>query len=242
MTALADAVVRRVGPRLLEQARALAVEELAVTAGRIAARVGDPALARPCAPRAALQLVSAEGWRRVEGEILGRADLLAHLLAGEHEPEIERAFEAAGVALVPPLLEGVETSCDGPECLAQPCAHVAALLAAFCERCDEDPFALLVWRGRPREELAASLRARRTASVAAPPADEPLPLDASFWRARRDVPWPDAHRPGSARPDALLVELGAPPESVGGDEARDRLAELYRAMATGPAQSEAAET
>jgi uncharacterized Zn finger protein len=48
---------------------------------------------------------------------------------------------------------------------ANPCKHTAAVYYILAERFDEDPFALFTLRGRTKEELVESLRARRTTSA-----------------------------------------------------------------------------
>jgi uncharacterized Zn finger protein len=48
-----------------------------------------------------------------------------------------------------------------------PCKHIAAVFYLLAEAFDGDPFAILAWRGREREELLANLHALRAASSAA---------------------------------------------------------------------------
>jgi uncharacterized Zn finger protein len=51
--------------------------------------------------------------------------------------------------------------------MAVPCKHLAATFYLLAESFDDDPFAILAWRGREREDLLANLQAARTAG---PPA------------------------------------------------------------------------
>src|SRR6202012_4876550 len=50
-----------------------------------------------------------------------------------------------------------------------PCKHVAAVCYVLAEAFDDDPFAMLAWRGKSRDELLAALRGMgaRTADGAA---------------------------------------------------------------------------
>jgi hypothetical protein len=45
---------------------------------------------------------------------------------------------------------------------AFPCKHLAATFYLLAESFDDDPFAILAWRGREREDLLANLAAART--------------------------------------------------------------------------------
>jgi hypothetical protein len=46
-----------------------------------------------------------------------------------------------------------------------PCKHLAAVFYLLAERFDEDPFALLAWRGRTREDLLTHLNANPTGAA-----------------------------------------------------------------------------
>ena len=59
--------------------------------------------------------------------------------------------------------------CSCPD-WAVPCKHVAAVCYLLAEAFDEDPFAILAWRGREREDLLANLHAARGAGGPSPPA------------------------------------------------------------------------
>lgn len=104
---------------------------------------------------------------------------------------------------------------------AVPCKHLAATFYLLAESFDEDPFAILAWRGREREDLLANLAAAR-ADGAAPAADhaeqvaQPLTdcLDRYYARqADINVPSPPA-TPSTALldqlPDTGLSARGRP--------------------------------
>src|SRR5205809_528217 len=70
------------------------------------------------------------------------------------------------------------------ECSCQtwqkPCGHLAATCYALAESFDADPFGILAWRGRSREELLERLRSLRVADLGLTRATPPLPATASF--------------------------------------------------------------
>ena len=105
-----------------------------------------------------LPLTTAQ-WRRVEEALGGQALFRAKLLAGEMPPEIEEVFAACGTPLFPRSARDLDLFCSCPD-WEVPCKHLAAVCYVLAERFDEDPFAMLAWRGRGREELLAALRRR----------------------------------------------------------------------------------
>ena len=79
-------------------------------------------------------------------------------------------------------------SCSCPD-WEVPCKHLAAVCYVLAEAFDDDPFGMLAWRGKGREELLAALR-RLTGGRPQPEAGRPViemtdaPLDAAaagFW-------------------------------------------------------------
>jgi uncharacterized Zn finger protein len=212
-------------------ARRGTVHDLTIAPGLVSARV-DGSRPRPYAVEIEVDVLTEAEWERVEAEIAAQAGFLALLLAGEMPPQLEDAFAAAGASLFPRNARELRTRCSCPDA-ANPCKHVAAVLYALAERFDADPWLILAWRGRDRAALTASLRARRAAQLAPAPPSGELPLDGGFWRARRGIRLAGGPRPGRARPDAFLVELGPPPASAGGEAAAARLRELYAALGRG---------
>jgi uncharacterized Zn finger protein len=76
-------------------------------------------------------------------------------------------FAACGTPLFPRSARDLEMSCSCPD-WGVPCKHLAAVCYVLAEKFDDDPFAMLAWRGRGREELLGALRRR-------PAAQEPGP-------------------------------------------------------------------
>jgi uncharacterized Zn finger protein len=135
-------------------------------------------------------------WGQVEDAMRARVAFAARLLAGEVPSELEEVFDTAGVALLPRTWRDVQAACTCPD-WGDPCKHVAAVLYVLADRLDDDPWLLLQWRGRGRDELLAHLRP----SVARPSTPPWWPLVPG-----RGVPEP-------ARADELgLVE--APDEPI----------------------------
>jgi uncharacterized Zn finger protein len=137
-----------------------------------------------------------------------------------------------------------------------PCKHLAAVCYVLAEEFDRDPFGMLAWRGKPRDELLAVLRRIQSGAAgpgrgqdAAPdhpgpagptgrnPVDVPAPpleecLD-GFWspglspaRLRALAAVPDA-----AAPDLLLRMFPPPPVQVRGQDLADVLAPAYERLA-----------
>ncbi|WP_422773893.1 SWIM zinc finger family protein [Plantactinospora sp. WMMC1484] len=96
-------------------------------------------------------------WARIETQLAAQALFSARLLAGELPPELEELFAEAGAPLFPAGIDELAQRCDCPD-FAVPCKHLAATFYLLAEAFDADPFQLLRWRGRDREQLLARLR------------------------------------------------------------------------------------
>lgn len=105
-------------------------------------------------------------WEAIEDAMRSRVAFGARLLAGEVPPELEVLFDDVGVALLPARWSDVRATCSCPD-WESPCKHVAAALYVFADRLDDDPWLLLTWRGRTRDELLGHLRAGAPDAAAA---------------------------------------------------------------------------
>jgi uncharacterized Zn finger protein len=76
--------------------------------------------------------------------------------------QIEEVFAACGTPLFPRSARDLEMSCSCPD-WGVPCKHLAAVCYVLAEKFDDDPFAMLAWRGRGREELLGALRRQSAA-------------------------------------------------------------------------------
>lgn len=89
---------------------------------------------------------------QVFAEELGReAGFAAALDSGELPVELVEHADQAGVELVPGPAD-LETACEC-DAWAQPCVHALALVHQLAWHLDGDPYALLLLRGRTREQL-----------------------------------------------------------------------------------------
>ncbi len=194
---------------------------------------------RPKPYRVRIQVLplTARQWQRAEAALAAQALFRAKLLAGEMPHEIEDVFADCGTPLFPRSAADMEMSCSCPD-WGVPCKHLAAVCYVLAEAFDEDPFGMLAWRGRGREELLAALRKAGAPEPAAPRpvievTDRPLAdcLD-DFWtpglsQARlRALP-----AAAATVPDLLLRSFEPPPVAVGGKDLADLLAPAYQRLA-----------
>ena len=97
----------------------------------------------------------------LERELAGNAWYLAKLLAGEMPDDIEDVFAGVGLSLFPASAGELSLDCSCPD-WEVPCKHLAATFYLLAESFDDDPFRILAWRGRPREDLLDNLNAARS--------------------------------------------------------------------------------
>ncbi|MEV4231060.1 SWF or SNF family helicase [Streptomyces bobili] len=155
----------RTGRRL---ARAGAVGAVSVRPGRITAVVQDRDGTGYRAD-VLLDVLTDAQWDRFLDLTVERAGHVAALLDREMPPHLVEDAETAGIELLPGLgdLEA-ECGCDAWD----HCGHTAALCYQVARLLDQDPFVLLLLRGRAEQALLADLQAR---STAVPTEPEPAP-------------------------------------------------------------------
>jgi uncharacterized Zn finger protein len=162
-----------------------------------------------------------ELWATLEEAVAAQAVHRAKLLAGEMPTEIEELFASLGVDLFP---RDLDMDCSCPD-WGFPCKHLSAVLYLLAESFDDDPFLVLAWRGRTREQLLGSLADE-------PSGPDPLRVeDVPFADRLADfyAPGATAHRPErrqTANAPDLLLRVFPPPAGL----AR-ALAPAYRALA-----------
>ena len=136
------------------------VMEFELGTGKVRARVQGSRPAPYQVRIGVLPLTTAQ-WRSVTEALGAQALFRAKLLAGEMPHEIEDVFAACGTPLFPRSARDLEMSCSCPD-WGVPCKHLAAVCYVLAEKFDDDPFAMLAWRGRGRDELLGALRRRRS--------------------------------------------------------------------------------
>jgi uncharacterized Zn finger protein len=140
-----------------------------VTAGLVSALVQGSRV-QPYRVRIGLDAFGQPEWAAAERALAGSAWYSAKLLAAEMPEDIEDVFAGLGLALFPASAAELSMYCSCPD-WEVPCKHIAAVFYLLAETFDADPFRILAWRGREREELLAGLHAARgalTPSAAAP--------------------------------------------------------------------------
>ncbi|HEY8654996.1 MAG TPA: SWIM zinc finger family protein [Dermatophilaceae bacterium] len=180
-------------------------------------------------------------WAKVEVTLAEQAVHSARLLAGEMPDDLEDVFLAAGAPLFPQRAKDLTLSCSCPD-WEVPCKHLAAAFYLLAESFDDDPFAILLWRGRSRETLLNRLRELRggdtahlSVEQAALTAEGPrvgammalagLALtDGDFWTG---APVPALPVQAELPTDLLLRQLPVPGAPLGGPDLVAYLAPLY---------------
>ena len=245
-------------------ARAGQVLDFELSQGKVTARVQGSRI-RPYQVRIGVLPLTTAQWRTVEGRLASQALFRAKLLAGEMPREIEEVFADCGTPLFPHSAGDLDMRCSCPD-WEVPCKHLAAVCYVLAEEFDRDPFAMLAWRGRGRDELLTALRAIqagpggsgfRAGHEATAGAAGSAPGTAG--RAGLDVParplaegldafWSPGLSParlralsvpsGSATPDLLLRMFPPPRVSVRGRDLAEILAIAYTRLAAEPAPGE----
>jgi uncharacterized Zn finger protein len=175
-------------------------------------------------------------WRRVEQALAGQALFRAKLLAGEMPREIEEVFAGCGTPLFPRSARDLEMSCSCPD-WEVPCKHLAAVCYVLAEAFDVDPFGILAWRGRDREDLLGALRLTAAPPEAARPlidvTDRPLAQClADFWSPGMSQARLRALPPAPATaPDLLLRTFEPPPVLIRGQDLLTLLTPAYQQLA-----------
>jgi len=176
-------------------------------------------------------------WVAVEEALASRAVFRARLLAGEMPAEIEEVFADCGTPLFPKSAREIEMTCSCPD-WEVPCKHLAAVCYVLAEAFDDDPFAMLAWRGKNRADLLAALRRlsggqrQDGAGPAAEVLERPLAEStADFWSTTLSPARLRALPPAVPAPSDLLLRTFEPPMIViGGQDLGTLLRPAYLIM------------
>jgi uncharacterized Zn finger protein len=186
---------------------------------------------RPYQVRIGITAYGKAEWAKLEHELAGNAWYAAKLLAGEMPSDIEDVFGGLGLPLFPASAGELSMDCSCPD-WEVPCKHLAATFYLLAESFDDDPFRILAWRGREREDLLGKLHAARSGG---PPAAETAdrggtPLEHcldNFFAVHGELPVPGPHITSST---ALLDQLPAVDVTVRRQPLADLLRPAYRAL------------
>jgi uncharacterized Zn finger protein len=181
-----DATLLRAGRRFAGSGR---IGPITVSPGRIAAIVEDPDGIFDVVVHLA-ELTAAE-WDRFLDQVRAEAGHLAALLDREVPRSLVRSADAADVALLPTIGD-LESECDCPD-IGDPCQHAAALCYQAAWLLDDDPFVLLLLRGRDADELLDVLSgepAQQLAAATGRDVDRPVPAAAAYAAAATALPGP----------------------------------------------------
>jgi uncharacterized Zn finger protein len=226
------------------------VIEFTLSAGQVTARV-QGSRPSPYAVSLAVRPLTDAQWSAVQGRLGTAALYRARLLAGEMPAEIEQVFADCGAPLFPRTSRDLEMDCNCPD-WGVPCKHLAAVCYVLAEAFDADPFALLAWRGRERDQLLAALRGNRAGDPsaaaatdsAARPGDSPAlrvlagvtgaagDSAAGFWSPGLSPARLRALPRSPATPPDLLLRLSDPPAvTVRGRTLSELLGPVYARLA-----------
>lgn len=199
-----DLMLLRRGRRFAGSGR---VGPIAVSPGRIAAVVDDPDGVYDVVVR--LAAWDDAQWDRFMAQVTAEAGHLAALLDGEVPRSLVHSADAADVALLPTIGD-LESDCGCPD-IGDPCQHAAALCYQAAWLLDDDPFVLLLMRGRGRDELLTALGSRPST----PEEADASPVAAATAYAAAPVELPDVTAPVSrAAPTTLPDAPGIAAETL----------------------------
>nr|WP_181856345.1 SWF or SNF family helicase [Streptomyces reniochalinae] len=149
-------------------AREGTVGAVSVRPGRITAVVRG-ADRTPCRADVLLRELDESEWDRLLDVIVEQAGHIAALLDRDMPPRLVEDAADAGLELLPGIGDlDPECSCDAWD----HCPHTAALSYQMARLLDEDPFALLLMRGRGERELLEALQTRSSTRAAAESREE----------------------------------------------------------------------
>lgn len=185
-------------------------------------------------------------WDRLLGLAAAESGHIAALLDREVPPELAQDAAAAGVDLLPGIGD-LDPRCDCDEW--DHCPHTAALCYQVARLLDQDPFVLLLLRGRAEADLVNELEERSSAEAQAPgqpPADAGVRASDAYAAASALPPLPPPARLPDApgQPPTLDTEAEPPGLDVDAVEflAQATAAQAHRllAQALAPAHAERA--
>ncbi|GLF98179.1 SWIM zinc finger family protein [Streptomyces yaizuensis] len=168
-------------------ARAGNVGQITITPGHATAQVKG---SQPTPYRTSMNIppLTPQAWNTLLDTAAGQAGHLAALLNREMPTTLADTAAQAGIHLLPRPRE-LTPSCSCPD-WGTPCKHAAALYYQMARILDEDPFVLLLLRGRGERELMDELHRRNATppTTPAPTAPPGIPARGVFAAARAGLP------------------------------------------------------
>lgn len=186
----------------------------------------------PYKTRIAIKSFTGQEWQRIEHALAGKALYAAKLLAGEMPADIETLFASLGLRLFPATQRELTMDCSCPD-WEVPCKHLAATCYLLAESFDNDPFEILAWRGRSREDLLDRLRALRGTVRSTVVREEAPPLTRcldTFWQRQTTSNLHFGDPTAAVRTDAVLDQLDGVPITVGGESLAGLLRPAYLSL------------
>jgi len=198
-------------PRGRTYARTGRVGALNVSSGAVRAAVQGSRVT-PYIVQVRVRQFDDDEWERVLDAVSAKAAHTAALLDGELPPGVVEDAASVGVGLLPDAGElGVQCSCPD---WASPCKHAAAVVYLVADVLDTDPFALLLLRGRSRDEVLSDLRRRRAQQRSGPAAAALTDRSGDAGVAARDT-WAASSGREVGDPGARLPGVPLPPRRPG---------------------------
>lgn len=182
------------------------VGTITISPGRIAADVHDETDGVTYRTAVLVGQLTEQGWDRFADQVAAKAGHIAALMDRDMPRELVETAADVDVPLLPEIGD-LEPECECPS-WELPCKHAAALCYQVSWLVDDDPFLLLLMRGRDSAELLDDLRQRTTPAEAA----GGTPASQAYGREIPLLPRIDLVLPGSAMadvPDGPGVEAGA---------------------------------
>ena len=187
MTEMSQAVIESL-PNSLPLVSAGLVNNICITPGCLEATIFDQVVSIE------LRQFAQGQWRNVIAMLSDRAIFTTSLLNGELPMGIVEIFKQASLSLFPSRLREFTFHCN---CKSQssPCEHACALLIAFAQKLEEDPFNILTLRGITRDSLLSMLRSARSDQIV----DEKTRYRISYELPAQSVSFTDFYLPRGSR-------------------------------------------
>jgi uncharacterized Zn finger protein len=192
-------------------ARAGQVLSLEVNEGLLVAQV-QGSRRTPYAVTVRLATPTPTQWIKITDALKSRLGYAARLLDGEVPTDLEEVFAAAGSKLFPEQWRDLRATCSCPD-WGDPCKHQAAVLYVFADQLDRDPWKLIEWMGKSKDEILALF-------VGSELSGSDLHEVAPWWPLRVDASNPELTNmiPAPVLPDVpgdVLNRLGTLEATVG---------------------------